>query len=552
MNRIREMRVPRGVRCPSETHFAFAVSCSWAALYNVPFWAQSVGAMWHPTLGGAAFVVSLFIVVMHLQAMLLLLMPSERTLRAAASILFIVAAVSAYFCSEYGAIMNKDMLRNVLQTDPAEVRGLISIKLLASIVVLGIVPAVLVWRVSLPSISWPRRLRERGAALGISLFICVLALFACSASYAVFFREHKPIRFTLMPLAPVSSLAGIVSATSRRDTDGPLLNPAAKSQRVGVAHAKPLVLMLVVGETARAADFELGRYSRPTNPELEHVDNLVYFSNTTSCGTSTAVSVPCMFSHLDRTRFDVDEAGRYTNLLDSLAEAGLAVEWRDNNTGCKGVCARTALIRYAERADKRLCGNAYCYDEVMLTDLAERLRHVDRDTVIVFHQIGSHGPAYSDRYPPEFERFKPACRSNELHHCTGQEVLNAYDNTIAYTDHVLAHQIRLMGEASEYVDGVLIYVSDHGESLGEQGVYLHGMPYAFAPPVQKEVPMLIWTSTGYEERMGLRTGCLQTHARDPLSHDNLYHTVLGATDVRNELYDSKLDILSTCRIRQPS
>jgi lipid A ethanolaminephosphotransferase len=540
------------VRCPSETHFAFAVSCIWAALYNVPFWAQSFGAMWHPTLGGVAFVVSLFIVVINLQAMLLLFMPSERTLRAAASILFIVTAIGAYFCSEYGAIMNKDMLRNVLETDSAEVSGLINFKLLASIVALGIVPAILVWRVSLPSSSWSRRLRERGAALGISLFVCVVALFACSASYAVFFREHKPIRFALMPLAPVSSLAGVMSARSRRDTGGPLLNPAGKSQRVGVAHAKPLVLMLVVGETARAANFELGGYSRPTNPELKSLDNLVYFSNATSCATSTAVSVPCMFSHLDRTRFDVNEADRFTNLLDSLAAAGLAVEWRDNNAGCKGVCARIAQVRYSEHVDERLCGDAYCYDEVMLTDLAERLRRVDRDTVIVFHQIGSHGPAYAERYPPEFERFKPACRSNELNNCTAQQVQNAYDNTIAYTDHVLAKQIRLLREASEYVDGVLIYASDHGESLGEQGVYLHGMPYAFAPRVQKDVPMLMWTSAGYEERMGLRTGCLQMQARDPLSHDNLYHTVLGATDVRNELYDSRLDIFSACRVRDQS
>jgi lipid A ethanolaminephosphotransferase len=183
----------------------------------------------------------------------------------------------------------------------------------------------------------------------------------------------------------------------------------------------------------------------------------------------------------------------------------------------------------------------------MLTDLASKLQNITRDTVIVFHQIGSHGPAYAERYPPQFERFKPACHTNELHDCTREEVINAYDNSIAYTDHVLAKQINSLQAADDHLDSMLIYMSDHGESLGEQGVYLHGLPYGFAPHQQKEVPFLLWTSRGFEQRTQLDEACLRTRSQQPASHDNLYHTVLGAGDIRNSVYDPKLDVLSACR-----
>src|SRR5690606_27656279 len=158
-------------------------------------------------------------------------------------------------------------------------------------------------------------------------------------------------------------------------------------------------------------NFQLGGYARETNPELMHLEDLVYFDRTMSCGTSTALSVPCMFSYFSRERFELKDAGHYTNLLDALGEANLDIEWRDNNAGCKGVCARVPRIAYEGSGD-RSCAHSYCYDEAMLADLPARLRQVERDTVIVFHQIGSHGPAYAERYPPDFERFKPACRSN--------------------------------------------------------------------------------------------------------------------------------------------
>jgi lipid A ethanolaminephosphotransferase len=414
-----------------------------------------------------------------------------------------------------------------------------------------VLPAVLVWRIALPPSTWRVQLRQRLIFIGAALALSAVALFACSANYAVLFREHKPIRYALSPAAPVVSLVRALSEQERRGPQAPLIDVAKNVQRTVPPGRKPLVLFLVVGETARAANFQLGGYARATNPQLEGLPGLVYFDHATSCGTSTAISVPCMFSHLPRTQFAVDQADRYTNLLDTLVKGGLTVEWRDNNAGCKGVCARVVEVGYHGESDPQHCPNSYCYDEVMLDDLAARLDTVQHDTVVIFHTIGSHGPAYSERYPPQFEIFKPACRSNELHRCSKEEIVNAYDNTIAYTDYLLSRQIGLLRQHADRLDSVLLYASDHGESLGEQGIYLHGMPYSFAPRVQKEVPMLFWASPGYLERTGLNMSCMRTHAHDAVSHDNVYHTVLGAMAVRDAVYDPAMDLLAPCRAGMP-
>jgi lipid A ethanolaminephosphotransferase len=545
------VRWATGLALRSEVALMLVASVAWAVLYNLQFWHQAIAAMWHPTPAAALFLASLFVAVVCLQSLLLALVPTRLGLRIAASVLCIVAAAGSYFAGAYGAVMNQEMMRNVLETDAAEVGGLVSFDLFAHVLLLGVLPAALVWRVTLPCATWRTRLRQRLAFIGLALTLCAVALFAFSANYAVFFRAHKPVRYLLSPAAPIVSLAGLLSANSPRDPHAPLIEVAGKVQRTASVSRKPLLLFLVVGETARAANFNLGGYARATNPRLQSLPDLVYFDHATSCGTSTAISVPCMFSHLPRARFDVDRAERYTNLLDTLTKADFDIEWRDNNAGCKGICARVVQVQYRGETDPVHCPNSYCYDEVMLNGLAERLATLQRDTVVILHAIGSHGPAYSERYPPQFGVFEPACRSNELQRCTGQQIVNAYDNSIVYADYVLSKLIALLQANARHLDGLLLYVSDHGESLGEQGIYLHGMPYAFAPRVQKEVPMLLWTSRGYVERAGLSLSCVRARSHDAVSHDNLYHTVLGALAVRDAVYDPRLDLLAGCRSAVP-
>jgi lipid A ethanolaminephosphotransferase len=256
--------------------------------------------------------------------------------------------------------------------------------------------------------------------------------------------------------------------------------------------------------------------------------------------------VPCLFSHVGRKAFDPDTARWHSNLLDALGRGDVGVEWRENNTGCKHVCDRVQHVDYAGGGQGE-CAGTHCYDGVMVRGLRERLRDSARNTLIVFHQAGSHGPAYAERYPRSFETFTPACHSAELGRCTRAAVVNAYDNTIAYTDHVLAEEIELLKSLAVQFDSLLIYVSDHGESLGENGIYLHAAPYFIAPAEQTHVPLVLWMSDGYLERSKTDLACVRARAAQPASHDDVYHTVLGALGLRSDAYQRDLDLLAGCR-----
>jgi lipid A ethanolaminephosphotransferase len=281
-------------------------------------------------------------------------------------------------------------------------------------------------------------------------------------------------------------------------------------------------------------------------PQLTNIANLYYFDNVVSCGTATAVSVPCIFSPQGSEGLDVARARHHSNLLDALQSAGLNVEWRENNSGSKGVAARVKTLNFISDANAWGCSKDGCYDEDMISGLAERLKGLEQSSVIVFHDMGSHGPAYWRRYPRRFEKFTPVCRTSELWTCSHESLINTYDNTILYTDHVLAEQIRLLQSVSAVADSLLIYVSDHGESLGEHGLYLHGAPYAFAPEEQIKVPYLIWMSEGYRQRYSVDDQCLQKQRRRSLTHDTFYHTVLGALGLRNTFYKQDLDLIGPC------
>jgi lipid A ethanolaminephosphotransferase len=222
------------------------------------------------------------------------------------------------------------------------------------------------------------------------------------------------------------------------------------------------------------------------------------------------------------------------------------VKWRDNNAGCKGACDRTGMEDLSSQAPSPLCPGE-CYDAVLLEGLPDMLRRAERDTVLVLHQKGSHGPAYHLRYPQPFEIFKPVCRTNQLESCAPREIVNAYDNSIAYTDHNLSATIDLLKTQSGAFDTALLYVSDHGESLGEGGIYLHGLPWSIAPDTQKRVPMLFWMSDGFRSRFHVDRTCLQKRARDALSHDNLFHSILGLLDVQTSAYRGDLDLFRGCR-----
>jgi lipid A ethanolaminephosphotransferase len=317
-----------------------------------------------------------------------------------------------------------------------------------------------------------------------------------------------------------------------------------------VGRARPTVTVIVVGETARAMNFSLNGYARETNPRLVHEEGLVNFTDVSSCGTATAVSVPCMFSMFGRADYSDARARSQEGLLDVLKHAGFDVLWRDNNSGCKGTCDRVRYEDVSHPVDgDPLCEGDECHDERLLRGLPGMIREAHGDLVIVLHQMGNHGPAYWKRYPHAFAKWGPVCATPDLSKCSTEEIVAAYDNAILYTDYVLSSAIDVLREAAAdgQADTAFLYVSDHGESLGEKNLYLHGTPYFMAPSEQTHVPMMLWMSEGFRSRFGIDAKCLAARSHEPLSHDNLFHSVLGMLGVSTAIYDPGRDLLHACR-----
>jgi lipid A ethanolaminephosphotransferase len=559
--------IPAKIPCRSHIVFAVAVAVVLISLHNWRFWSETFSVVQPSTFSDVLFLVSLFLLLVFVHACAVLLFPGRRSMQIGAAVFFLLAAATGYFRDTFGVIIDKDMIRNVVRTDLREASDFFSLRLLLYVLVFGLAPAFVVAMVRLPDYSFRSQTVQRSRFFGVGVLLMLLFVVPTIPHYASFLREHRNLRNLLIPAEPVYAAFDYWLSTDFADA-GPIADVAGQARRtVKAAGQKPLLLFFVIGETVRAQNFQLGGYHRPTTPELAQQQGVFYFDNVRSCGTSTAVSLPCMVSHLGRDRFDVRHAARQTNLLDALKSAGFRVEWRENNTGSQGVAVRIQSIEYSKGWPRYvaspggsaapgphpddLCKNGPCFDEIMLAGLADELKDIAQDTAIVFHQMGSHGPAYSLRYPERFEDFKPVCRTTELGRCTREEIVNAYDNSIRYTDHNLAEQIRLLTALSGRADSLLIYASDHGESLGEKGLYLHGAPSFMAPDEQTRVPMLLLMSDGYRKRFAVSGDCMTSKRSEPLSHDNLYHTVIGGLGLGNQVYDPARDIMAPCRGTRP-
>jgi lipid A ethanolaminephosphotransferase len=258
-----------------------------------------------------------------------------------------------------------------------------------------------------------------------------------------------------------------------------------------------------------------------------------------------------MFSPFGRRSYDETKILRRESLPQQLARAGIRVVWRDNQSGCKGVCTGLEVHTFNEANAPGLCTSGHCFDEILLHGMGALAREPRSDLFVVLHQLGNHGPAYYRRYPSAFAQFEPACQTDALHQCTQQQIVNAYDNALRYTDHVLARVIAFLEQQRDWYDVAMVYVSDHGESLGERGLYLHGMPYAIAPKEQLEVPMLWWMSPEFVRHRNIDVSCLRRRARDDVSHDYLFHSITGVLDVETADRDRALDLFANCRYESP-
>ncbi|MEJ2384412.1 MAG: sulfatase-like hydrolase/transferase, partial [Xanthomonadales bacterium] len=363
--------------------------------------------------------------------------------------------------------------------------------------------------------------------------------------YASLFRNHREVHYLLTPLNAINGVYGYVSDVLETPPQVVEIGTDAHKGRAWQAVPNPVVSVVVVGETARAASFSLFGYGRDTNPVLAAHD-LIRFDRVSACGTSTAVSLPCMFSDLSRDDFDRSTVRARESLLDVVQHAGIRTVWLENNSGCKGLCRNSEVWSPAHLDVAGVCTDGECLDAILLDRLDQELVDPRRDTLIVIHMNGSHGPSYYRRYPEAFRVFTPDCRSDELSDCSQDEIRNSYDNSIRYTDWFLGQVIDRLERNSHRADTALLYVSDHGESLGEFGMYLHGAPYFLAPEEQTRVPMFLWLSSAYTSGFGIDRDCLRARQSQPLSHDNLFHSVLGMLDIATQAHQEELDLFAGC------
>jgi lipid A ethanolaminephosphotransferase len=252
-----------------------------------------------------------------------------------------------------------------------------------------------------------------------------------------------------------------------------------------------------------------------------------------------------MFSLSTFDDFRLRDAKAHENVLDVLKRAGVNVLWRDNNSDSKGVADGVAFEDFRSPDVNPVCDDE-CRDVGMLSGLDDYIaNHPEGDIVIVLHQMGNHGPAYYKRYPKEFEIYTPVCESNQLENCSREEINNAYDNAVTYSDFFLANVIDFLQPLQSNFSTSMIYMADHGESLGELGLYLHGLPYAIAPEAQTHVAAALWLGDDLSEEARQQ---LETHVKQPLSHDNYFHTVLGLLNVNTKIYEPELDILAPVKL----
>ena len=513
------------------------------------------GLFWSASLAGRSFgqtntwllAAGLFITIAVIHFLILCLLLNRWMAKPVLALLIAATAFATYYMSTFTVFLDPSMVRNVLRTDVKEAGELFSAGMLPSLLLYAVLPLLVLSRIRLRHDSLRRAFLIRLAAMTVAVLAGAGTLLAIFHDVAPLMRNNKEIRYLITPANYLYSLARVLGSDASAATKARAqIGLDAVKDESWQQRKKPVLFVIIVGETARAANWGLSGYTRQTTPELAQLD-VINFSKVTSCGTNTEVSVPCLFSIYGRRHYDEDKIRNTESLLNVLDRAGMKVIWRDNQSGCKGVCTGVEEQKLGNATIPEWCDGDRCLDEILLHGLDTLLADTTGNRVLVLHQLGNHGPAYFKRYPLAYRTFEPVCETADLAKCSREAVVNTYDNALLYTDHMLAQTIAFLKKQDAKYDTAMIYVSDHGESLGENGLYLHGIPYSIAPKVQTEVPMVMWFSRGYTRSFGLDTDCLSRRALQPAAHDNLFHSVLGLLDVKTAIYDPSMDLATGCR-----
>jgi lipid A ethanolaminephosphotransferase len=497
------------------------------------------------------FVISIPIVLVAALNFVFIPFSSRYTLKPFFVLVLITGAMVSFAMVKYRIVFDRAMIQNIFETNSREAGSYLNAHSIGMVVLMGVVPAILLLfvRVSYAE-RWYQGLYQRAGAMAGFLVIVAAFVGFLYQDYASIGRNNRELA---KEVVPENYIASTIKYVKRRYLTSPVPFKIIGQDAVQVnrvSNIKPKLIFLVIGETARAANYAVNGYDRPTNPFTQKIDKLVSFQNVQSCGTATAISVPCMFSPENRESFDTDRAHNSEGLLDVVQKAGVSVFWKENDDGCKGVCDRVPNMTLNPADYPDLCQGRSCHDEAMLRNLDQQIADMKGkgDKLVGLHLIGSHGPTYFKRYPASFRTFTPDCPQSDIENCSQEELVNTYDNTIRYTDYVISQLVAKLASYQDQYDTALIYLSDHGESLGEMGIYLHGTPYRFAPDQQTHVPFQVWMSDGFAKAQKVDTKCLAKIGKDnDYSQDNIFSTVLGVFNIQTKLYHKKQDILADCQ-----
>ncbi len=548
-----------------------AVSVFWVLVCNRSFFGSALADRDWNTTADWFFAAALLVALFALHSLVLAPFVNRWTAKPVLAVLILATAFADYFMQHYGVYLDPSMLRNTLLTDAHEARELFNWAMLPDLALTAGPPLVLLWATQIKHRALPAAIVLRLLFMGLMATLLVGAIYSVFGPLASMMRNHKEMRYLITPANYLWSMGSVLASETRATAQSrKAIGEDAKAGPSWIGLNKPRVLVVVVGETARAANWGLNGglnaaangTARNTTPQLATIAAkapatapLVNFSDVTSCGTNTEVSLPCMFAPVGRRSYDDARIRGSESLLHVLARAGVGVRWLDNQSGCKGVCDGLPTSAVSDTPPPGLpaglCVDGRCLDEALLHGLPEFLRQATGTQVLVLHMLGNHGPSYFRRYPETLAKFKPQCVNDDLRRCSVEEIRNAYDNALLYTDHVLARLHTLLNANQARVDSAFIYVSDHGESLGENNLFLHGLPYAIAPDVQKKVPMVMWLSPGFVAGSALDMQCLKRRANAPVTHDHLFHSVLGLLDVRSAVYEPLWDLSQPCRASGP-
>lgn len=484
------------------------------------------------SLNNLPFLASLFVFFLVTLTIIIQILCIGKSAKWVLAVLLIVSSLNAYFMDSFGVVIDHTMMDNVAQTDQRELQGLITFELVARLILLGLIPAFFVIKNFPKPRKFSQEFKSRFKAISSLTITAIMVVAPFTAGYASFIREHKIVRFYANPTFSIYSAYKYVNQEAKvfEARNAPLKTIATDAYRNTQNNNKRKLVIVVVGETARYDRFALNGYQRATTPNLEAA-NVVSFSNISACGTSTMVSVPCMFSSLGQRGYNKETALKQENVIDVLARNGIDVLWRDNNSDSKGVALRVKYQNFQSTNLNPIC-DPECRDVGMLDGLDKHIQSKNgKDILIVLHQMGNHGPEYFRRYPKVFEKFSPVCKSKELKDCTKQEIDNAYDNAILYTDYFLSEVIKFLKPYEENYDVGMMYIADHGESLGEYGMYLHAAPVVIAPKEQTKIPLIVWTgnSSAFPESH------LRQHKNLALSHDDVFCSLMVAYDFNSNM-----------------